>query len=204
MTSSGSSREDSRLREAAKEWGVYFRHLPGLWPGSRVPVFEAHTIEQGDLDGWSDEELTYALEEGRRQLDQLFQDLETVRTRAQFLFTTAVGFLVVIFAGRHTMVDAKSVFPWLVWSLGIVTAVLSLLGSAAVVVARKDLRAIDVVLLTTWTKRPILRELVAMYGRSVRASSNTMTTQITMFRDAVWLLLVAALLYGLAWVLAVA
>jgi hypothetical protein len=70
-------------------------------------------------------------------------------------------------------------------------------------VARKDLRAIDTVKLTTTTERPLLRELVAAYGRSVRECTNTASTQITVFRDAVWLVLIGILIYGLAWLTAV-
>jgi hypothetical protein len=186
-----------------KEWIVYLQHLLGLWPGATVPVFEVHNIEQGNLEGWSDPELAYALDEGRRQVDRLFEDVERVRTRAQFLFTTCAGFLVVIFAGRTTMLAAKSDAPLALWSLAIVLTGLGLLGSASVIVARKDLRAIDTVKLTTTTERPLLRELVAAYGRSVRECTNTASTQITVFRDAVWLVLIGILIYGLAWLTAV-
>jgi len=186
-----------------KEWVVYLQHLLGLWPGAKVPVFEVHNIEQGNIDGWSETELTYALEEGRRQVDRLFEDVERIRTRAQFLLTTCAGFLIVIFAGYTTMIAAKSAVPFALWSFAIVVTGLGLLGSASVIVARKDLRAIDTVRLTTTTERPLLRELVAAYGRSVRECTDTVATQITVFRDAVWLVLIGILVYGFAWLTAV-
>ncbi len=184
-----------------KEWKVYLQHLLGLWPGYKVPAFVVHTHEPGDLARWTDSELTYALDEGRRQIDRQFESLERVRTRAQFLFTTCIGLLVVIFAGRHTMVAAKGDFALAGWALAIACTGLGMFGAASVIVARKDLRAIDAVLLTT-TERPILPALIAAYGRCVRDCTNTVATQITVFRDAVLLILAGTLFYGVAWLVA--
>jgi hypothetical protein len=73
-----------------KEWAAYLKNILGLWPGHLVPVFEVHNTTVGDLTGWEPDELNLAIEEGRRQLDRLFDELERVRVRAQFLFTSTV------------------------------------------------------------------------------------------------------------------
>jgi hypothetical protein len=181
---------------------VYLKHLWGLVPGRKVPVFQVHTAQQGPVDDWTEPELTLAVEEGRRQLDRLFGDVERIRTRAQFLFTTCLGFLVVIFAGRTTMMNAKGNMAMALWSLALTLSGFGLLGSASVIVASKDLRAVDTVLLTS-TDRPILPALVESYGRCVQDSTNTVATQLTVFRDAAWLVLVGIVVYGLAWLTAV-
>jgi hypothetical protein len=77
-----------------------------------------------------------------------------------------------------------------------------MLGTASIIASRKDLRAIDTAKLTTTVERPLLRELVAAHARSVKESTNTVYTQITMFRDAVWIVMFGAIVYGVAWIIA--
>jgi hypothetical protein len=185
-----------------KEAWVYLRNIGGLWPGLQVSVFEVHNVEIGDLSTWSDTELALALDEGRRQVDRLFTELEKVRVRGQFLFTSTVALLVVVLAGRYTILAAKNDIPLALWVLGIAVIGLGMLGTASIIVSRKDLRAIDTAMLTTTTERPLLRELVAAHARSVKESTNTVYTQITMFRDAVWVVMVGAIIYGIAWIIA--
>jgi hypothetical protein len=200
VTASG---DDSPTTPAKpKEWIAYLQNILGLWPGHKVPVFEVHNVPVGDLTGWSDEELKLALDEGRRQIDRLFDEVEKVRVRAQFLFTSTLALLVVVLAGRQTMRAGKNDLPLALWSLAIAIVGLGMLGTASIIASRKDLRAIDTAKLTTTVERPLLRELVAAHARSVKESTNTVYTQITMFRDAVWIVMFGAIVYGVAWIIA--
>jgi hypothetical protein len=57
----------------------------------------------------------------------------------------------VSFAGRSTVFAAKNDVPLAIWSLGLLFTTLALLGSAAVIGARKDFGSIDAAVMTTAT-----------------------------------------------------
>jgi hypothetical protein len=194
--------ETPALTPKPKEWTAYLCNILGLWPGRQVPVFVVHNVPIGDLSNWTDAELTLVLEEGRRQLDRLFDEVEKVRVRSQFLFTSTVALLVVVLAGRHTMSAAKNDISLALWALAIAVVGLGMLGTASIIASRKDLRAIDTAMFTTTEERPLLRELVTAHARSVKDSTNTVYTQITMFRDAVLVVMIGAIIYGIAWIVA--
>jgi hypothetical protein len=181
---------------------VYLGHLLGLWPGKEVPTYKVHVTVPKDTSSWSPEELTLLVEEGRRQLDRQSSDLECIRGRAQFLFTTALGLLIIVFADAKTIVTSNNLGPFALWCLAILLSILTLLGAASIITARKELGLIDAAKLTT-TERPILPELAAAYGRCVRIGENTVATQVTVFRDAVLLLTLAGALFAGAWIWAV-
>jgi hypothetical protein len=54
-------------------------------------VFDVHRAEPGDMSKWEDDDLNLLIDEGRRQLDRQGSDLEQIRGRAQFLFTTTLA-----------------------------------------------------------------------------------------------------------------
>ncbi|MFI6713286.1 hypothetical protein ACIBF7_43130 [Nonomuraea sp. NPDC050478] len=180
------------------EGGVYLQYVLGLWPGRRVPVYDVHRLEPGDMTGWQESDLTTVIDEGRRQLDRQHSDLEHIRGRAQFLFTTALGLLVVIFASVPSIVASLSLWAFLIWFVGALGTALGLLGAAAVTVARKDIGWIDTTRLSR-QQSPIHRELAAAYARAVRTGENTMATHITVLRDAVFLVVVGAVAHAVAW-----
>jgi hypothetical protein len=181
---------------------VFLQHILGLWPGKRVPVFRVHEAEPGDVTNWATEDLGLLIDEGRRQLDRQGRDLEQIRGRAQYVLTATLGLVVLLFAGARTMAEADSVWPFLVWSLAIGSTVLGLLGTAAVVVASKDMGVIDATRLSQ-QQQGIRSTLAAAYARVVRVGENTLATHLTVFRDAVLLVLLGAALYGAAWLIAV-
>ena len=189
-------------RQLPSEWRIYLQQLPGLWPGKAVPVYEVHNIEPGDLHDWSDEDLTILVEEGRRQISRQSEDLERVRGRAQFLFITTLGLLSLLLAAVGDIASVDSPWAFLIWSFGVLTVAFSLLGAVAVVVANKEVGIIDTARLSR-QHNPILPELAAAYARVVRKGENTNATQITVYRDAVLLVLVGATLSGMAWFVAV-
>jgi hypothetical protein len=189
-------------RQFPPEWRIYLEQLPGLWAGRAVPAYSVHNIEPGDLKGWSNEELTILVDEGRQQLGRQSRDLEQVRNRATFLLTTGLGLLALVLAAVSDITVINNPAPFVVWSLGGLAVLLGVLGAAAVVVANKELGMIDTALLSR-QESPIYSGLATAYARAVRAGENTVATQITVYRDAVLLVLVGAVMSGGGWLLAI-
>jgi hypothetical protein len=181
---------------------MYLAHLRGLWPGAKVPCFRMHPSSPNDIEGWGVEDRQVLIEEGRRQLDAQRDQSEQIRGRAQFLFTTAIGLAAVSFAGRPTVFAAKSDAPLTIWSLGLLLTMLGLFGTASVIVARKEFGSIDASLMTIQYEPPVPPKLAASYSRQVQRGADTVATLLTVYRDAVLLVMLGALCWGTAWLTA--
>lgn len=181
---------------------MYLAHLRGLWPGARVPTFQVHPSSPGDIATWSAEECQLLVEEGRRQVDSQRDQAEQIRTRSQFLFTTALALAAVSFAGRSAVFTARNNVPLAVWSLGLLLTFLGALGAASVIVARKEFGSIDAAVMTTVYVPPVLPHLAAGYSRIVGTGENTVATILTVHRDSVLLVLAGAVSWGIAWLIA--
>ena len=177
-------------------------HLRGLWPGVRVPSFQVHPGPPIDIGGWGSEDCQVLIDEGRRQVDAQRDQAEQIRTRSQFLFTTAIGLAVVSFAGRSSVFSGKNDAPLAIWSLGLLLTTLGLLGTASVIVARKEFGSIDAAVMTSTYQPPVLPKLAAGYSRQVGTGANTVATLLTAYRDAVFLVMLGAICWGAAWLLA--
>ena len=190
----------------ASEAKVYLLHVAALFrPSTAVPAFEVHPIQPGDLTGWSYEEHELLITEGRRQLDRQIGSLERIRSRCQFLFTTAFGLLLVIFGTVRTIAGPGShrvVLALLLWCGSIICIVLGLFGAAALITTRKDLKIVDTAVLSRTTP-PVLPQLAVAYADAVRTGENSVATALTLQRDVVLLVTVGSLAYGTAWLLAV-
>lgn len=185
------------------EWRVYLDHVLGLiWPGRSVLTFEVDRNEPGDVTRWPMADLLLLIEQGRIQVAQQVEDLERIRGRAQFLLTATLGLMVIMFASAKTFARADAALAFLFWAIGLLAAGICVLGAAAVVATRKDLSAVHTTRLSRQND-PIAATLAASYSRVVKAGSNTVATQITVYRDAVMLLVAASALYAIAWLIAV-
>ncbi len=181
---------------------MYLAHLRGLWPGAKVPSFQVHPGNPGDISQWGNDDFQVLIEEGRRQLDAQRDQAEQIRGRAQFLFTTAIGLAAVSFAGRETVFAAKGDVPLAIWSLGLLLTTLGLLGTASAIVARKEFGSIDAAIMTTQYQSPVPPKLAAGYSRQVGLGANTVATLLTVYRDAVLLVMLGAICWGAAWLIA--
>lgn len=184
------------------ELRMYLAHLRGIWPGARVPVYEVHPGAPGDIATWETDDCQVLVDEGRRQLDAQRDQTEQIRGRSQFLFTTSLGLAAISFAGRSTVFAAKNDAPLGIWSLGLLFTTLGLLGATSVIVARKEFGSIDTAVMTTAYQPPVLPKLAAGYSRQVSKGANTMTTLLTVYRDAVLLIVLGAICWGAAWLTA--
>jgi hypothetical protein len=179
----------------ALEFRAYLLQVRGLWPGVLVPSLIVHQIDVGSLDGWTEDDCTLLIEQAREQLNRQRIDMEAIRQRAQFLFTTCLGTLGL--AGLAVAQMSVSLIWFLLGAVGTVLIVGSLLGAAGVVVARKDLGIVDSVLLSK-VGSPIRWVLAKALAESVQIGENTVATLITVYRDAVLLLLAGVLALGTA------
>jgi hypothetical protein len=187
------------LASARFETGLYLRHvLFGLLlhPGGNVPEPNVTPAEPKPIDSWTDDDAQMLIEEGRRQADMWARMLDNLRGRAQFSFTTALALLVGIFAflRKPHLGPASAVC----WTFAVVLTVLSLLGSASVMVSRAEFSMIDATLLTHQTP-PLKKTVAAAYARLVRVGGNAFSIRLTIYRDAVWCLLIGAAFYAIAW-----
>jgi hypothetical protein len=188
------------VSRALVEVAAYVRHvaallLPGLSPGG----FTAHQTEPDDISGWSADELRLLVEEGRRQLDRQRAELERVQTRAQFLFTTAVALLAVFVSQTDRIGGGAAVL----WALGLAAVAWGMLGAAALMSVRAEFGGIDSTRLSHQQASEVLFSLARAYSSTVRVGENTVATRITVFRDAVLLVVVGATLHTCIWLLTV-
>lgn len=185
------------------EVGMYFRVIAALFlPGYPVPVFDTESPSIGAMTGWSDDELRLLIDEGHRQIDAQAVQLEALRGRSQIVLTTATAVLGLIIAGAKTIAEATSLVVLLVWVAAFTVDLLAVLGAAAVITVRKDMGAVSTERLSN-VQPPVALELASSYARIVRSGQATIAREVTVFRDAVLLLIVSAVLYSVAWYLAV-
>lgn len=180
------------------EVGTFAVHVGALLiPGVRVPDFPAHGNEPGDVSAWKDADAEVLIEEGRRQLDQQVAQLDGIRGRAQFSFTTALALLLVVLATAK-LPGLDGLAEFLLWCIALAMTGLAVLGSASVMVSSSDLGSIDAALVSQM-KPPVKSDLAGAYSRTVRIGANSVATRLTVYRDAVWCLLVGAVFYAVTW-----
>jgi hypothetical protein len=182
---------------------MYLQHVAGLLPGRKVDVFEVHRIRPGDLSNWTDAELQLLIEEGRRQLERQDNDIERTRGRGQFLVTVGVAVLSLTIAGAKTIGSSGSLVAFVIWMLALLSSLLSVLGATSVVVARKEVGIVDSALLSQ-VKDSVVRKAARAYAGQISTGENTVATELTIFRDAVLLLVLGVALYGAAWLITMA
>lgn len=185
-------------REWKHESVVFLLHIVALLkPGTEVPVFKAHVHEPKDVSAWPEADLGLVIEEGRRQLDQQFVDLDRIRGRAQFLFTTGLALVAGLFASAKPLVS-DGLGTFCLWIAALIMSSLAVLGAAGLMTTRSEFSVIDTSLLT-YQSPPIVGKLAAAYSRAVRVGANTVATRLTLYRDAAFCLLLGASLFGGAW-----
>lgn len=186
------------FREEA--WNYVRYAVAPLLPGRRVPVFDTNKNEPHALDGWSDDELLLMVDEGRRQLDRQAASHGRLLDQAQFLFTTSLALLVVVSATLRRIHDDEGHWALVAaWLCGTVLVFSGTLGAASLLSVRAAFGSIDSALLSQ-SEPPVLRDLADAYASFGKPGDDTLNTRITVYRDAVLLVLVGAALHSLAWV----
>jgi len=195
---------DTGIAKQPGELAVYFSHVGALlWPGRATKSFVVHSWGSGTLLGWKPQQLTLLIEQGRLQLSRQRQDLENIRSRGQFLFTAAIGVLGLIGLVLPEIAGSVDLLAFLAWVVSGAATFIGILGAAAVVVARKSVGEVDTSILSQ-VSPPIEEDLARAYANSISEGENTVATEITVFRDAVFFVVVGVTFLGAAWVLAIA
>lgn len=185
-----------------REWVMYLAQLPGLWAGRAVPTYPLNSERAASLDDAAEGDLALLLDVARSQLDQCEQQLDQIRQRSQFLFTTALVLVGLATFTLRAVITNASTCGFIVWLIAALSLLLALLGSVGVIVNRKVMGTIDAAWLTRQPK-PWLRALVTDAMEAVEVSRTTVANQLTYFRDAVLLTIGGSLLLGAAWITAV-
>ncbi|MFL0358867.1 hypothetical protein [Curtobacterium flaccumfaciens] len=176
------------------ELRLLLNHISGLWPGRTTITLDIDRTQPGDLFGWTREELELLISQGAQQLARQREDLERVRQRAQFTFTTALGAIVLIFLPVSVLFATP--VGALLWFASAACLATGLLGSASVVVARKELPLMHAGLLSRSGPHEVRLRLAQAYASDLPRGENTVATEITVFRSSVFAMLLA--LSGLA------
>src|ERR1700694_3672378 len=178
---------------------VYFQHLLGLvQPGRRVLVPAAHQVQPSSLDTWSDDDLKLMIDEGRRQLDRQFSDLEHIRSRAQWLFTIGVAVLAAMVSSLSSY--RPTIIGWILWLLAVTLVLCGTAGAAAIMVIRADFSTIDTATLSQ-RQPPIQKGLASDYSTMLKTGEDSVAARISVFHEAV-LYLISGGILGLLVVLA--
>ncbi len=167
---------------------IYFAHVVALLaPGAETPQHDAHQIEPSPLHGWSRWDRKLMIEEGRRQADRQLSDLNEVRGRAQWLFTVGIAATIAI-GGAFGADRATGARAWL-FIVSLVVLGYGLAGAVSIMAGKASFRNIDAAVLSH-KPLPIERYLADAFSRMLREGENTISTRITIFRQAVlWVIL---------------
>lgn len=181
---------------------VYGTYVLGIArPGREVPVDQTapELPEAGIMPGWTDEDYTQLVEEGRRQVDRQIGDLNELRGRAQLLLTVTLGLIALEIA------VVRSAGWWLPYGLALLGLLATLYGAAgavALLVVRTDLDVINATVLATYDRPPaILEQLAVDYADMVHIGENTVATRVNLFRLAVTWVLVGGAATGTAYLI---
>jgi hypothetical protein len=177
----------------------YLNHVAAIVrPGYPPPVPGVHQIDPGDLQDWTDEDIKVLIEEGRRQFDRQATRLTDIRSRAQFIFGVSLVVAGTVIANAGPLTWRIPNFRDLLLNTGIISALLGLLGAASVITSTAELRSIDTAALSRRSS-PVNRGLALSYATMISTGENSIAGRLTVLREAVvWLLLAAmasALLY---------
>ncbi|MGA5418012.1 hypothetical protein [Streptomyces pseudogriseolus] len=164
-----------------------------LHPGHTMPTFAEPEPYTRNVPPLSDEELGLLIEEGRRQIDRQMADLDRIRNRAGVLATVALALIAAVM-GKLADVLEQHWSLIALWAASCAMAVFSVAGAASVLSARAVLGRTDTRLAAQGT-RPMRASLAEAYVGTVSIGEETVRTFLTVFRDAVTLVVAAALAF---------
>lgn len=183
-----------RFREAR----LYLRYaIAPFRPGMQLPTFEKPAELKWPIKSDLDPpQLDLIIGEAHRQVDRQSANLESLRSRSSALLTLCLVEIGLLSAG------ANKVFKhgWLIlpWSASVLAVLLALGGAIALVAARADFGGVKLIGLAV-ADPPLHRVAAKSYTASVGIGDVTIAARITVFRDAVLLAIIGAILYALVW-----
>lgn len=185
-------------KKSLSEWQLYLRQLPGLWAGRQVPVSDIDRVKPANITDANDSELQLLIDLARRQLDGLSAQLEQIRQRAQFLFSALLLLIGAAPALLPTIATEDGAGPFLIWAVSLAVLILSVLGTAGIIVNKKVMGVVD----SGWVthqSRPWLMASAQDHLASIQPSWETVATQVTLLRDSALLTILAVVGIVTAW-----
>jgi hypothetical protein len=168
-----------------------------LRPGVEMPTFREPRPFKWDLDSQlTVDDLKVIVDEGRRQIDRQLADLERLRGRAGALVTLCLVELAALSAGASRIFGSAPLTA--VWSLSAMAVLLALGGALALLSAQAKFGRTDTMGLAA-SKSQVHRVAALSYAKSVSQGEETIATRVTVFRDAVLLAIMGAILYAVVW-----
>ncbi|MER7804575.1 hypothetical protein ABTX71_30010 [Streptomyces parvulus] len=164
-----------------------------LHPGRAVPTFTQPTAVSIDLDTHTSDEFTLLIDEGRRQLDRQMADLDRIRNRAGALATISLGLTAAVVTKSADILERHWTLI-ILWAFACTLALLAVAGAASVLSARAVFGSTDTKMAAEGP-RPLDRYLAEAYAENVAVGEETVRTFLTVFRDAVTLAVVSALMF---------
>lgn len=156
------------------------------------------SVDRAAIDSLPDTDLQVLLDEGRRHMDASNAQLESIRARAQVLFSFGI---LLLGASAALLVPLRTHSSELKWALWVLAVIANLLGvSAAGAIHSVGVRAEQIhpaVLLRG--ERPFLKRLAAEYADIATASNRVNITLLNVYRDAVASTALGSLLSLLLW-----
>ena len=184
------------------EWKLYLAQFPGLWAGRPVPISNIQREELGDISGATEPELQLIIEIARRQLDALSEQLEQIRQRAQFLFSTLLLLIGAAAALLPTIATKGGIGPFIIWAVSFGVLIAAVLGTSGIVVNSKVMGAVDSGWITR-QDRPWLTASAQDHLDAVEPSWRTVATHVTLLRDSALLTILGVIGIAAAWCWAV-
>jgi hypothetical protein len=177
------------------EASLYLEHCGILFRPGKTPRYaQVHNLQPGDTVSWPADDRQLLIEEARRQLDRQRAELDRIQSRSQFLFTTGLAVLALGTSLLVAVKDHGSLWATAMWIVATCFVLASIWGAAANLATKNVFGAIDAVLLSN-TPAPRREAVGEAYIHMIAPGANTVATRLVIYRDAVFLLLVAVLLY---------
>lgn len=176
----------------ANRWR-YSQHVAAIARPGRAPeVPNVHQMDAGDVTSWEHVELNLLIDEGRRQADGQQQQLSEIRTRAQFVFATGLALAGLLLADSGPFIVRSPRLGDVLTGGGFLAALWGVLGAASVIVSTAALSTIDAALLSRAARSEVLMTVATAYSKGVGTGANTVAGRLTVLREAVvWVLLAA-------------
>ena len=191
-----------RLSRINPELRLIWTHFVALFVPGRMPwvpeVYEG--TEAKDLRSWSRPSLVLLLDEARSHLEALNSQFESVRHRSQYLVATSLALSGAIVGLRTHL--TRGPLNHVLWILALVISTLALLLSFTAFASTAQLGSVDPVLFSLEDGRRedvARRSLARAYVKAIKRTTASYNARYTLYRDAIWLLVVAAIAATIAW-----
>lgn len=188
---------------SAEEARLIAGTIAGLFFGRTVRLTEEEPPDTTWIDRAHKRNITVLRDIYRDRLALEMKGLESVRRRAEFALTAIIAAVGLSAGAFEQLWKASALTPWplVIWALGVVLVVLSVLTFGGVAVSKKVLGVVDVDSFAHL--KAAGREELRQYFLAAEVTSRTRRAMVTVFRDgfliALFGLALLAVAHALSW-----